>query len=129
MYLMLSTGFSQYMHLCMTTDVQQYSLIGLQIGSDDPCPLCTSLEQGLAQQKDDCCKLEMTQLRTDELAKTNPHFDFTVKIWGDIIPNRMLGAVFDPAAERASKHLYSTSTPPSLIEQNPLYIFHCVYRI
>lgn len=130
-YLVLSSGFTRYAHLCKGTASRTYSLSNTQPdGKDRPCPICSAKEKGLKDQKKNCCKHESKLLKVDDGVKKYNNFDFSVKFWGDAIPYKMLGAVFELAAVAPGTKkntAYSSTKVP--IQGNPLYILHCVYRI
>jgi hypothetical protein len=130
-YLVVSSGFTQYQHTCKAMAVKMYSLTndGHQ-NSDEPCPICSSKEKDLTKKKEGCCDHEAKIVKVDDTVKNQVQFDFVVKIWGDAIPNKMLGTVFDYSIITDDTKLsnpYLTSKVP--IRGNPLYILHCVYRI
>ncbi|MBD1422301.1 HYC_CC_PP family protein [Sphingobacterium chuzhouense] len=129
-YLVLSSGFSQYQHTCKEMAVKLYSLTNTEHqNSDKPCPICSAKDRELKEKKKDCCKHETKIIKTDDVVKKQSNFDFSVKFWGDAIPNKMLGSVFDfsIATETEKSTSYHTSKIP--LRGNPLYILHCVYRI
>lgn len=129
-YLVLTAGFTQYEHTCKAMAVKMYSLTNAESRSDKPCPICAAKENGLKEKKKDCCKYDSRILKVDDSIQKKLGFDFSVKFWGEAIPNNMLGAVFDYACHtsedrKATPHLFSRIP----IRDNPLYILHCVYRI
>lgn len=130
-YLVLSSGFTQYQHTCKAMAVKMYSLTNTEHqNSDEPCPICSSKEKDLTKKKKGCCVHEARVLKVDDTVKNQIQFDFSVKFWGDAIPNETLGAVFESAIvanDDQQSNPYLTSTIP--IRGNPLYILHCVYRI
>lgn len=130
-YLVLSSGFTQYQHTCKAMAIKIYSLTnnGHQ-NSDEPCPICSSKEKDLTKKKKGCCDHEAKIVKVDDTVITISQLDFSVKFWGDAIPNKTLGTVFDSAIITDDTKLsnpYLTSKVP--IRGNPLYILHCVYRI
>lgn len=130
-YLVLSSGFTQYLHICKGAAVKLASLTNSEHqNSDKPCSICTNKEKDLTKKKIDCCQHETTLLKVDEGVKKQFQFDYSVKFWGNAIPNKMLGSVFDfsiIADDTGQSSLYLTSKTP--IRDNPLYVLHCVYRI
>lgn len=130
-YLVLSSGYIQYAHACKAMAVKLYSLTNTEHqNSDKPCPICSNQEKGLAEQKKDCCQYEAQLVKVDDSVKSQPQLDYSVKFWGDAIPNKMLGSVFDlPLITDDTKQsfLYFSSKVP--VRGNPLYILNCVYRI
>lgn len=130
-YLVLSSGFTQYAHLCKGTASKVYSFSNTQQQNQDkPCPICSAKEKGLKDQKKNCCKHVSKLIKLDDSVKKQSHFDFSVKFWGDAIPNKLLGTVFDVVlieTETTKSPLYSSTKIP--VRDNPLYILHCVYRI
>lgn len=130
-YLVLSSGFTQYQHTCKAMAVKMYSLTNNEHqNSDEPCPICSSKEKDLTKKKKGCCDHEAKIVKVDDTVKNQIQFDFSVKFWGDAIPNETLGAVFESAIvanDDQQSNPYLTSTIP--IRGNPLYILHCVYRI
>lgn len=129
LHLVLSTGFTQYAHLCKGMAVNTYSLTdGGQQNSDKPCPICSAKEKKLKGKKKDCCKHESKIAKVDDGVKKHSNFHFLVKVWDNAIPNKMLGIAFDFAFFNAAiLPLYLTCQIP--IRGNLLYILHCVYRI
>ncbi|AIM36946.1 hypothetical protein KO02_09765 [Sphingobacterium sp. ML3W] len=128
-YLVLSSGFTQYAHLCKGTAMMQISLTNINDNPNSPCAICVAKEKGLDKKKKDCCKIEAQVFKTDEAAKKQSSFKFSVKFWGDAIPNRTLGAVFDKGLLlTASNHNYYSSAKIPLFNR-PLYILNCIYRI
>jgi len=97
---------------------------------DKPCPICSAKEKGLKTAKKDCCKHQTKLVKVDDSIKKQSNFDFSVKFWGDTIPNNLLGAVFDSSIvvldDTKSSIYYSSKVH---VRDNPLYIFHSVYRI
>ncbi|MBP6587667.1 MAG: hypothetical protein KA208_06550, partial [Flavobacterium sp.] len=92
--------------------------------------ICSAKEKGLKDQKKNCCKHVSKIIKLDDSVKKHNNFDFSVKFWGDAIPNKMLGTVFDLElilSDNSKNTAYSSSKVP--IQGNPLYILHCVYRI
>ena len=130
-YLVLFSGFTQYAHLCKGTASKVYSFSNTQQQNQDkPCPICSAKEKGLKDQKKNCCKHVSKIIKLDDCVKKHNNFDFSVKFWGDAIPNKMLGTVFDLElilSDNSKNTAYSSSKVP--IQGNPLYILHCVYRI
>ena len=130
-YLVLSSGFTQYAHLCKGTASKVYSFSNTQQQNQDkPCPICSAKEKGLKDQKKNCCKHVSKIIKLDDSVKKHNNFDFSVKFWGDAIPNKMLGTVFDfePIVLDIEKNTAYSSTKVPILG-NPLYILHCVYRI
>ena len=131
LYLVLASGFTQYSHACKGMAMKTFSLTNTaQQNSDEPCPICADNEKGLTQKKKGCCQHEAKIVKVDDTVKNQIQFDFSVKFWGDAIPNETLGAVFESAIvanDDQQSNPYLTSTIP--IRGNPLYILHCVYRI
>lgn len=130
-YLVIASGFTQYSHLCKGAATTIYSLTNTQEQNQDkPCPVCSAKEKGLKDQKKDCCKHESKIIKVNDSVKKQLNYDFSVKFWGDAIPNKMLGTVFDfssLAFDHQKAPLYSSSK--LLFQGNPLFILHCVYRI
>ena len=130
-YLVLSSGFTQYSHFCKGTATERISLTNTaHQDSDKPCPICSAKEKSLKDKKKDCCKHESKIIKVDDCVKKHNNFDFSVKFWGDAIPNKMLGTVFDfePIVLDIEKNTAYSSTKVPILG-NPLYILHCVYRI
>lgn len=130
-YLLLSSGFTRYAHMCKGMAVKLYSLTnnGHQ-DSDKPCPICADKKKDLKQKKKDCCRHEAKVVKVDAGVKKQGHTDASVKFLGDAIPNKMLGTVFDFKAlsDASGKHTpYLSIRVP--LRDNPLYILYCVYRI
>lgn len=130
LYLVLAVGFNQYSHMCKEMAVKLYSLTETASTADQPCPICASKEKGLKEKKKECCQYEAIVVKVDDGVKKQSNFDFSIKFWGDAIPNKMLGALFDDLLSSASAEknpLYLSSKIPH--RDNPLYILNCVYRI
>ncbi|QBQ41413.1 HYC_CC_PP family protein [Sphingobacterium psychroaquaticum] len=130
-YLVLSTGFTQYIHLCKGTAAKQISFTDLTFkNTNDPCPICTSKHKGLKEKKKDCCKHETEVVKVDDTLNGQSQTDQPVKFWGNAIPTNMLEALFDAQSLDVSSNndqSYLTSKVP--LRGNPLYIIHCSYRI
>lgn len=129
-YLVLSSGFTQYQHTCKAMAVKLYSLTNSENqNSDEPCPICSSKEKDLTKKKKGCCDHEAKIVKVEDSVKKQSQFDFSVKFWGDAIPNKTLGTVFDfPLITDNTKQTpYFSSKVP--VRGTPLYIYHCVYRI
>lgn len=126
-YLVLSSGFTQYSHACKAMAVKTYSLT--HQNSDEPCPICNSKKKDQNKKKEGCCQHEAKVIKTDDSVTNYSQFDFSVKFWGDAIPNELLGAVFDFAFETETHKTHSYLSSKIPIRGNPLYILHCVYRI
>lgn len=130
-YLVLASGFTQYAHLCKEMASKVYSFTNTQHQNQDKsCPMCAAKEKGLKDKKKDCCQHETKLIKVNDSVKKQNSFDFSVKFWGDAIPNKMLGTVFDLElilSDNSKNTAYSSSKVP--IQGNPLYILHCVYRI
>ncbi|MDM1046697.1 HYC_CC_PP family protein [Sphingobacterium hotanense] len=131
LYLVLSTGFIQYSHMCKGMAVKLYSLTNsnTHADSDKPCPICSNKNKELKGKKKGCCKHETKIVKVDNAAHKYSGFDLSVKFWGEAIPNETLGALFEFSGiyPEPSKPTYLSTKIP--IRGNPLYILHCVYRI
>lgn len=131
LYSVMASGFTHYSHWCKETGIISHSFSNsLEEQKDKPCPICAAKEKGLNEPKKDCCKHDTKIVKVDNSVKKQSHFDFSVKFWGDAIPNKMLGTLFDFRAvetETPKSLLYTSTKIP--IRDNPLYILHCVYRI
>lgn len=130
-YLVLSSGFTQYVHACKEMAVKTYSLTNTaHQNADNPCPICSSKEKHLTQKKKDCCQYEVKTVQVDDGVKLQTKIDQAVKFLGDAIPYETLGTVFDFSILRdttkQSTNYLSSKVP---VRGNPLYILHCVYRI
>lgn len=129
-YLVLSSGYTQYSHICKEIAVKLYSLTNTEYyNSDKPCPICSAREKDLKEKKKGCCEHEAKVIKTDDVIKKQSNFDLSVKFWGDAIPNKMLGTVFDFSVETETEKSTSYHSSKIPIRGNPLYILHCVYRI
>lgn len=131
-YLVLSSGITQYQHICKGMAIKLYSLTNTsyQDTGNKPCPICSAKEKGLKQKKKGCCEHKSKLVTVNENVKKHSVFSLSINFWGNAIPNKMLGTVFErissiPEAGK-SLHYFSYGIP---IEGNPLYILHCVYRI
>ena len=128
-YLVLASGFTQYSHLCKGMATQSYSLTNEEHQNlDKPCPMCAAKEKSLKDKKKDCCEHETKLLKVDDSVKKQSNFDLSVTFWGDAIPNKMLGTVFDFSSIETKKPTPYFSSKV-LFRDNPLYILYCVYRI
>lgn len=130
-YLFLSSGFTRYAHMCNGMATELYSLknTGHQ-NSDKPCPICLDKKKDLKQKKKDCCRHEAKVVKVDAGVKKQNQFEASVKFFGDAIPNKMLGTVFDflVLSNATRKHTpYLSVLVP--LRNNPLYMLYCVYRI
>ncbi len=128
LYLALSSGFTRYSHVCKGMATRQMSLTNDK-HPDKPCPICAAKEKGLKKQKKDCCKHDSQTIKIADAAKKQSYRDFSVTFWGEAIPNRMLGAVFDFSIENETVACTAFPSSKIPIRSNPLYILHCVYRI
>lgn len=129
LYLVLSSGFTQFSHECVGSAVRSVSLTSSSAVGDQPCPICIAKEKGLKKSKKDCCKHESKTLKVDVSTKGNSSSDYALKVFAHVFPERMLGALFDRSIEEdvvVNTNYYSTKVVPW---SNPLYIFYCVYRI
>jgi len=131
LYLVLSTGFTQYTHVCKTMAVKLYSLSSTaQENPTEPCPICMAKEKDLKSKKQGCCKHEVKVVKVDEGLKKQNHSDLSVKFWGDAIPAKQLGAVFEHAFTpdfcQPNPHFLSSKAPK---QGNSIYILNCIYRI
>ncbi|MBL1409986.1 hypothetical protein [Sphingobacterium faecale] len=129
LYLLLSSGFTQFSHECKGAAVRLVSLTSSAAVGDQPCPICLGKEKNLKKSKKDCCKHASKTLKVDVSTSGSGHTDFAFKIFAHVFPERMLGALFDRNVEGDflfNAHYYSTKLVPW---SNPLYIFYCVYRI
>ena len=128
-YLVLSMGFTKYIHQCKQLALSSISLTKIdQQNSDKPCPNCANKEKGLKFKKEGCCKFESKVVKLDTSIQKQKNSSGSVKFLGDFIPNEMLGAVFEiPSFENLTFNHFSSSKVP--VRGNPLYILHCVYRI
>ena len=77
-YLVLSSGFTQYAHLCKGTASKVYSFSNTQQQNQDkPCPICSAKEKGLKDQKKNCCKHVSKIIKLDDSVKKHNNFDFS----------------------------------------------------
>lgn len=128
LYLVLSSGFTQFSHECAGSAVRLVSLSSSATG-DSPCSICLSKEKSLKKSKKGCCKHDSKTLKVDVSTKGNSSSDYALKVFAHVFPERMLGALFDMSIEEdvaVNTKYYSTKVVPW---SNPLYIFYCVYRI
>lgn len=128
LYLVLTTGFTQTMHICEEM-VEKANVEAAEYqDSHKPCPVCSSLDIDVVKKKDDCCKKESKIVKIDESLKKENSYNFSIKSWGEVIPNKTLGAIFDfPFINTEENSPYLASRLP--VRENPLYILHCVFRI
>lgn len=123
----MSSGFTMYTHFCKGKKQGIAFYNGDQ--SDSPCPICAGKNKELKNKKKGCCRHEAKVFKTDDLTKNDQGFKFVLKFWGDAIPNRTICALFDfllLAKAPENPNNLSSKIP---IRSNPLFIFHCVYRI
>ncbi len=136
LYLVMSFGVAPYQHICKkkSINISGVSYVGYQ-NSDFPCSLCKNKGKEHSDQKKepckkDCCKKEIKFLKVDDFITHQPNFDSSIRFWGEAIPNKMLGSVFDLLGLNEET---DNNSPPfsSKIRSlgNPYYIFYCVYRI
>ncbi|WP_423737987.1 hypothetical protein [Chitinophaga caseinilytica] len=131
LYVVLASGFTRYAHVCKRMAIQTFSLTDSgQQDTDRPCPICASKEKDLIKKKKGCCQHEAKLVKVDEGIKKYAGSDLSVKFWGDAVPNKTLGTVFDLTSVTGT----SQSSFPHPLSQfpargNPLYILHCTYRI
>jgi hypothetical protein len=128
LYLVLSSGFTTSTHFC--EGIKQKTTLFNSHNKNEQCPVCAAKNKNKTQQqKKDCCKHQTELVKIAEKAQQISQQHFTSGFAGDALPHRFFGAVFEtyirPAAHQ--QPLYTSSSIP--IRSNPLYIFHCVYRI
>lgn len=125
-YLVLASGFTKYTHFCKGVKMETRLTNNHEQGK--PCPLCQTKNKARKEARQDCCKHEQQVIKmTDKVQKiTSQQSGF--KFWGNVIPNRTLGAVFDPSF-KGSAYPVERIFPKIPVPGNPLYILHCVYRI
>lgn len=128
LYLIMSSGFTQYTHECSGTAIRLVSLSSSDNGNN-PCSICQAKERGLKKAKKDCCKHGSETIKVDVTTSGNAISDLGFKLFAHIFPERMLGAVFDVniESEVLSNPLNYSTKPPQW--SNPLYMLNCVYRI
>lgn len=128
-YLVLSSGFAKQVHLCKGTLSKQVSLANITPDSRLPCPLCMDKERGLSKKKKNCCKIDIQIFKTDKASSKQAGFDFSIKVLGEAIPNSIWGTVFDKLSVFHVPNFPIYSSSKISLSSNPLYIFHCLYRI
>lgn len=127
LYVVMSSGFTTYTHFCKGKQQGTALYNGDQF--DGPCPICLAKDKKLKEKKKGCCKHEAKAVKTDNLTKNDQSFKFASKLWGDTIPNRTIGALFDfPLITKDLENPNNLSSKIP-IRSNPLFILHCVYRI
>lgn len=122
----MASGFTKYTHFCK--GVQMETRLTNHQEPDKPCAVCVAKNKSQKKPKKGCCtqEQELVQLKDKVLKNKSLQSDF--KFWGNAIPNRTLGAVFD-VAFTGTTDTVAPIFPAPPIPGNPLYILHCVYRI
>lgn len=77
-YLVLSSGFTQYAHLCKGTASKVYSFSNTQQQNQDkPCPICSAKEKGLKDQKKNCCKHDVELFLVSPFVESSEVYGFS----------------------------------------------------
>jgi hypothetical protein len=125
LYVVMSSGFTMYTHFC--NGIQQGKAFSVNEQPDRPCNICV-VKNKQQKKKKGCCKHKSELVKVTDSVKKTANQTVCLKVWGDVIPNKTLGAVFDINIESQLKTVYTTpSNVP--IPGNPIYILNCVYRI
>lgn len=126
LYVVMSSGFTMYTHFCDGVKQGRGFSVNEQL-PDRPCSICAAKKKQQKKKKG-CCKHQSELVKVTDSAKKTTNQNFCLKVWGEAIPNRTLGAVFDIHFENELNTVY---TAPADIPTpgNPIYILNCVYRI
>ncbi|TGN24485.1 hypothetical protein [Empedobacter tilapiae] len=130
-YLVLASGFTQYTHLCKGSTKIIYSFTDTKNqNKDTPCPICSSKEKDLKNQKKNCCKHLSKLVKVNDSIKKKNSFDFSIKFSDYFFSNKTLGTVYDTDVLALAIQKNNTFTSSKIpFKGNPLHILHCVYRI
>lgn len=125
MYLVVSTGFITSDHFCK--GVKQETSFFSTPSKDKVCPICATKRQ-LQNKNENCCK-HQTQLNKFDDSFSNKLQKQNVFKLLEHIPFICIENI--PVLDFAIVELKSGnfSNPNFLLKKNPLYIYHCVYRI
>lgn len=130
LYLVLSSGFTQTTHICKEMTPQYHEASTPLPLSGDPCPLCDSDEADMETRSTDCCETEYQIIKVDDSLKNQHNYNLSIKSGAEAIPQKALGTIFDfTVYDTKSESNLSLLTSKVPIQSNPLYIFHCIYRI
>ncbi|MBW3520052.1 hypothetical protein [Flavobacterium sp. NKUCC04_CG] len=126
LYLVVCSGFTTYTHLCQGVE-QNISFSDSSRDVLGKCGFCLADEMSSSDK--DCCKEVAKNFKLNVKTSLPKLLDFSAKFLGDALPHRFFGAVFEVVAvkEKVPFFNYQSYTVP--LPSNPLYIFHCVYRI
>lgn len=125
----MASGFTQYTHWCKESAITVSSLKNTK-QQDKPCPICSTKEKGLKDQKKNCCQYDTKIVKVDDSVKKQNSFDFSVKFLEFTLSNKTLGTVYDAeilALANKNNNTFTSSKIP--FKGKPLHILHCVYRI
>lgn len=127
LYLVLTTGFTQTMHICKEMMMKPLSGMTDHWEVNKPCPFCTSADIDIEKKEDGCCEEASKIVKIDESLKKETNYNFSVKSQSHEI-SKILEIIFD------STFISDEENRPYLRTQrvaggNPLYILHCVFRI
>ncbi|WP_158960768.1 HYC_CC_PP family protein [Myroides fluvii] len=126
MYLFLASGFSTYQHICKGF-VQQTSMAFAQ-SSEENCAFCSLKGKTVKEPKKNCCQDKVEVVKVKSEVQNSTFKVLQVSFFLDAILHRYFGAVYEfttAPKEVLIPYLYYLD----LIEEVPLYILHCVYRI
>lgn len=124
-YVLVSTGFTTSDHFC--EGVKQETSFFSNSSKDKICQICAEKNQ-LKTKKENCCKHE-TQLNKFDQSFSNKLQKQNVFKLIEHLPFICIENIFilDFAIFEVYSGSFSNYNFPS--RKNPLYIFHCVYRI
>ncbi len=125
----MASGFTQYTHWCKESAI---TIAGFEDTKqhDKPCPICSTKEKGLKNQKKNCCQYDTKIVKTGDSLNKQNSFDFSVKFLEFTFSNKTLGTVYDAenlALANKDNNTFTSSKIP--VKGNTLHILHCVYRI
>jgi len=125
MYLVVSTGFTTSEHFCKGE--KQETIFFTIPSKEKDCPVCIAKSPSKIKE-DTCCKLEVELNKIDNSFSNKLQKQNDVKSASLTIPFTIEIAPFlsTKVVELKSGNF---THPNFFLKKNPLYIFHCVYRI
>ncbi|WP_118195172.1 HYC_CC_PP family protein [Albibacterium indicum] len=127
LYLVLTTGFTQTVHVCKEMMTKPLSVMTEQWEVNKACPFCSSVDIATNGKKDGCCEEASKTIKIDESLKKETNYSFSIKSSDHAAPT-ILGTIFDFTFVNDKEDITFLRVK-SPIGDNPLYILHCVYRI
>lgn len=126
-YLVLTSGMVMYTHLCKGV-IQETSFATKGQENKKTCSFCSTKKQIQQNGQGDCCQEEARVVQLKEDIVLSDTFFFFAKLFGDGVPARYFGAVFEtdfPHPKPAINLDIALNRPT----KHPLYILHNVYRL